>query len=66
MSHRASIHEEPAELYEPPILEGPAELYEPPLLLDVEDLAGCNWGCVTSGSSGGGGGGGPFYPTPVP
>ena len=36
--------------YEAPILEGPAELYETPLLLDVQDLAGCNWGCVTSGS----------------
>ena len=36
--------------YETPILEGPAELYETPLLLDVQDLAGCNWGCVTSGS----------------
>ena len=49
--------------YEAPVLEGPAEMYETPLLLDVQDLAGCNWGCVTSGSrdghGGGGGGGGP-------
>ena len=38
--------------YETPTLSGPAELYESPVLLDVQDLSGCSFLCVTSGSSG--------------
>ena len=46
--------------YEPPRLDGPYTLYERPLLIDIEESASCNWGCVTSGDAprpGGGGGG---------
>ena len=49
--------------YETPALYGPSSLYETPLLLDVEEAASCDWGCITGGNSpdpppGGGGTGG--------
>jgi hypothetical protein len=37
--------------YETPHLSGPTAVYETPLLLDVEEAASCDWGCVTSGDA---------------
>ena len=37
--------------YASPTIEGPFQVYETPMLLDIEDAASCNWGCITSGSS---------------
>lgn len=37
--------------YETPHLTGPTAVYETPLLLDVEEAASCDWGCITSGDA---------------
>ena len=37
--------------YESPTIEGPFQVYETPMLLDIEDAASCDWGCVTSGDA---------------
>lgn len=37
--------------YETPHLIGPTDVYETPLLLDVEEAASCDWGCITGGDS---------------
>lgn len=44
-------HTESSPPYETPRLQGPSHLYETPLLLDVEEAASCNWGCLTSGDA---------------
>ena len=53
------MHEEVKEAvpvnYQTPALSGPFCVYERPMLLDIEEAASCDWGCVTSGNGGGGG-----------